>query len=422
MRRSESGWLREGRAISEKQSASARAAVSHFNTAEMVAYDAASHGLLCIGGAEMEAHAGAHVSLLSIAPDVEPAAGALRGAKLPIDSDFSKNTIAMAEPLFAALDALATPGIVACKSGRRARIVVAAWACVRQGGDVDEACAYLTSIGDLEPGAPAKEQWVRGVVAAQTVGKSNPLIFGQLFEKESSTYTYLLADAVTREAILIDPVDLTAERDLKYIDRQVTPDGRVGLKLVGALNTHCHADHITGTAALKARLPSVRSMISEDAGAKADVLLKPGQRVHFGKRWVEVVPTPGHTDGCVSFVLDDRSRVFTGDALLIGGCGRTDFQQGSASTLFQAVRSRLFSLPPECAVLPAHDYDGRTGSTILAERLTNPRLGDARTEAEFVATMANLNLPYPKKIDASLPANLVCGYPDKAAWTPAKPE
>ncbi|KAJ1640901.1 beta-lactamase-like protein [Pavlovales sp. CCMP2436] len=324
----------------------------------------------------------------------------------------------MAGPIFEALDAMATPGIVACKSGRRARIVVAAWACVRQGGDVDAAVAYLRSIEDA---TPENEQWVRGAVAAQSVGRSNPLIFRQLFEKESSTYTYLLADAVTRDAILIDPVDLTAERDLKVIDGIVTPDGKQGLTLLAGLNTHCHADHITGTAELKQRMSQVKSMISKAAGAKADVLLEAGQRVYFGKRWVEVLATPGHTEGCLSFVLDDRSMVFTGDALLIGACGRSDFQGGSAVTLFKSVRGQLFTLPPECIPPPPPPPNGRPCSTVLAERLTNPRLGDAKSEEQFIEIMAALNLPYPKKIDASLPANLLCGYPDEASWVAAKP-
>jgi len=383
----------------------------------MVAYDSPSYGLTSIGGADMEGLAAAHKSLLVLAPDVEPKAGALTGPKLPIDSDFKKNTVAMAAPIIAALDAMATPGLVVCKSGRRARVVIAAWACVRQGGDADAACAYLRSTNDLDA---EKEHWVRGVIAAHTVGATNPLVFRQLFECESNTYTYLLADGATRDAVLIDPVDLTAERDLKVIDGIVTADGKQGFKLRAGLNTHCHADHITGTAELKKRLPTVRSMISESAGAKADVLLKPGDKVHFGKRWVEVVATPGHTDGCISFVLDDRSMVFTGDALLIGACGRTDFQQGSAAKLFESVRSRLFTLPPDCVVYPAHDYNGRPCSTVLGERMTNPRLRDGITEAEFVKIMAELNLPYPKKLDASLPANILCGFPDETAWMPAK--
>jgi len=241
----------------------------------------------------------------------------------------------------------------------------------------------------------------------------------------------------------------------QVIDGIVTPDGKQGLTLLAGLNTHCHADHITGTAELKQRMSQtsafadcsnwmrplscwlsalttgtagqrrrrlqVKSMISKAAGAKADVLLEAGQRVYFGKRWVEVLATPGHTEGCLSFVLDDRSMVFTGDALLIGACGRSDFQGGSAVTLFKSVRGQLFTLPPECIVYPAHDYNGRPCSTVLAERLTNPRLGDAKSEEQFIEIMAALNLPYPKKIDASLPANLLCGYPDEASWVAAKP-
>jgi sulfur dioxygenase len=387
----------------------------------MVSYDSKDYGLTCVGSDGVAPIAGANKSLLVLAPDVEPTSGALSGVKLAMDSDFKKNSVALAAPIFAALDGMATPGIVACKSGRRARIAVAAWACVRKGGDVDGAVAYLRSTKDFDAAAPEREQWLRGAVAAQTVAVSHPLVFRQLFEKESSTCTYLLADAVTREAILIDPVVETADRDLKVLETICTADGQRGFKLIGALNTHCHADHITGTAALKAKLPAVKSMISAAAASKADVLLKPHDRVHFGSRYVDVLPTPGHTDGCVSFVLDDRSMVFTGDALLISGCGRTDFQQGSSATLYHSVRSQLFTLPPECVVYPAHDYSGRPCSTVMTERMTNPRLGDARSEAEFVEIMAKLNLAYPKKIDVAVPANLICGYPDEASWVPAKP-
>lgn len=388
----------------------------------MSTYTATTYNLACVG-ADRSTWPTDSSSLLVLAPDVDATIEGLSapGVKLPIDSDFKNNTIAMAAPIFAALDAMPTPGTVACKSGRRARIVVAAWACVRHQGDADAAVAYLRSTGDADDAKPQTEQWVRGVIAAHTVSRTNPLIFRQLFEAESSTYTYLLADSVTREAILIDPVDITVERDLKVLDSITTPDGKSGLTLVAGLNTHCHADHITGTAQLKARLPHVQAMISERANSKADVLLKPHQKICFGKRWLEVLPTPGHTDGCVSFVLDDRSMVFTGDALLIGACGRTDFQQGSSELLFASVRNRIFTLSPDCRVFPAHDYSGRTSSDVMTERKTNPRLGDAKTVDEFVTIMAELKLAPPKKLAESVPANMLCGYPDEASWVPAKP-
>lgn len=382
----------------------------------------AKHGDLsvrCASAADVAALAKQHKGLLSLA-DGLPAVDSIETSKVPLAPDFRDNTIASSRAVFAALDQLPRPKLVACKSGRRARIAVAAWVAARNGGDADAAVEYLRGTGDVADDAPQREQWVRGAVAAHTVALSAPLIFRQLFEKESSTFTYLLADSVTREAILIDPVDLTAERDLAEVESYVTPGGEQGLRLVGAANTHCHADHITGTAILKQRVPGCTSIIGAAAGAKADRYVVGGDKIRFGSRWLEVIPTPGHTDGCVSFVLDDRSMVFSGDALLIKGCGRTDFQQGSSETLFSSVRHGIFTLPPECIVYPAHDYQGRTASSVREERLLNPRLGDGKTLDEFVEIMKKLNLPYPKKIDESLPANLLCGFPDEESWRAAR--
>ena len=227
------------------------------------------------------------------------------------------------------------------------------------------------------------------------------LLFRQLFDTAgSSTYTYLLADEGSGEAILIDPV-------LEMVDRDLGIVSELGLKLTMAINTHCHADHITGTGEIKKRVPGVKSAIAAASGAAADVKLSPGDKVVFGGRHVSVRATPGHTDGCVSYVMDDESMVFTGDALLIRGCGRTDFQQGSADHLYDNVHAQIFSLPDATLVYPAHDYKGRMSSTVGEEKRFNPRL--TKSKAEFIEIMANLNLPYPKKIDASLPANLVCG-------------
>lgn len=153
-------------------------------------------------------------------------------------------------------------------------------------------------------------------------------------------------------------------------------------------------------------------MISKASKAKADIHVEPGDRIVFGARYLEVRATPGHTEGCVSYVADDDSFVLTGDALLIQGCGRTDFQGGSAETLYESVWSQLFNLPDSTVVYPAHDYKGRLSSTIGAEKETNPRLGKDKTKDEFVEIMANLNLSYPKKIDVAVPANMRCGVPD----------
>lgn len=226
------------------------------------------------------------------------------------------------------------------------------------------------------------------------------LFFRQLFEKESSTYTYLLADRDTKEAIIIDPVLETIDRDLKLINE-------LGLNLTLAVNTHCHADHITSTGLMKKRLAGLKSAISKFSGASADILLSEGDKITFGKHHLTVRETPGHTDGCTTLVTDDQSMAFTGDALLIRGCGRTDFQQGCPKKLYQSVHQKIFSLPDQCLIYPAHDYLGQTVSTVGEERKFNPRL--TKNLDEFVHIMNNLNLPKPKKIDIAVPANLVCG-------------
>ncbi|KAF6264196.1 beta-lactamase-like protein [Scenedesmus sp. NREL 46B-D3] len=177
-------------------------------------------------------------------------------------------------------------------------------------------------------------------------------------------------------------------------------------------NTHCHADHITGSGKIKSLRPGVKSSIAASSGAAADIQLQHGDSIRFGCLALRVLATPGHTSGCLCFHLQPASPraaglVFTGDALLIRGCGRTDFQQGDAGLLYDSVHSRLFTLPDDTLVYPAHDYKGLTCSTIGEEKTHNPRLTQSREE--FVALMANLGLPYPKQIDRAVPANLKCG-------------
>ncbi|XP_018410127.1 PREDICTED: persulfide dioxygenase ETHE1, mitochondrial [Nanorana parkeri] len=242
---------------------------------------------------------------------------------------------------------------------------------------------------------------VRRYCAMAAAGKG--LIFRQLFEPVSCTYTYLLADEASKEAVLIDPVLETANRDSKLIKD-------LGLKMVYAANTHCHADHITGTGALKKLLPGCKSVISKDSGALADVHIQEGDVIEFGKFSLEARSTPGHTDGCLTYVLNDKSMAFTGDALLIRGCGRTDFQQGCPNTLYNSVHSKILSLPDSCFLYPAHDYTGQTVTTVGEEKRLNPRL--TKSEAEFVKIMNNLNLARPAQIDVAVPANLKCGIQD----------
>ena len=228
----------------------------------------------------------------------------------------------------------------------------------------------------------------------------------QLFDEDSFTYTYLLWDPDTKDAILVDPVDIQVDRDVAQIEA-------LGLNLVFGINTHAHADHITGTHLLRQRIPTMQSVISKASGAKCDIAVEHGDRIVFGHRYVTVRATPGHTVGCVSYVADDQSFVLTGDALLIGGCGRTDFQGGSAENLYDSVWSQILSLPDDTLVYPAHDYKGLTSSTVRAEKDTNPRLGSAKTKQDFVEIMHNLNLAYPKHIDRAVPANMRCGVPDE---------
>jgi sulfur dioxygenase len=228
------------------------------------------------------------------------------------------------------------------------------------------------------------------------------LIFRQLFDPQSSTYTYLLADAAKREAVLIDPVLEHARRDAALIEE-------LGLKLLWTLETHVHADHVTGASLLRQSLGS-KIALAKDSGAEGgDRYLADGDTVVFGKRHLEARATPGHTGGCMSFVLDDRSMAFTGDALLIRGCGRTDFQQGDAKQLFRSVRERIFSLPDSCLLYPAHDYKGLTSSSVGEEKMYNPRLAESIGEGDFVGYMTNLGLPHPKLMQVAVPANLKCG-------------
>jgi sulfur dioxygenase len=224
----------------------------------------------------------------------------------------------------------------------------------------------------------------------------NPI---QLFDPASCTYTYLLVDDASREAVIIDPVDEQIERDLAILRAQ-------GLRLAWALETHAHADHITSAAQL-AEHAGARTAAPEGCGiATAAVQIKDGDVLSFGGEQLRALHTPGHTAGSMSYVW--RGHVFTGDTLLIDGCGRTDFQSGSAPQLYDSLTRVLFSLPDATVVWPGHDYQGRTHSTIGAEKAGNARVAN-RTLAEFVAIMNDLNLPRPRRIDEAVPANLSSG-------------
>ena len=230
------------------------------------------------------------------------------------------------------------------------------------------------------------------------------LIFRQLFDPTSSTYTYLLGDSASREAVLIDPVFEQAPRDAALL-------AELGLAVVWTLETHVHADHVTGAWLLRQRFGS-RIGVSRDSGATgADCLLAHGDRIEFGKRHLAVRATPGHTGGCLTFVLDDQTRAFTGDCLLIRGCGRTDFQNGDSHAMYASVHQQIFTLPSACLLYPAHDYGGLTVTSVDEERRFNPRLGGEISEDDFAGYMRHLGLPHPKQIDIAVPANLRCGEP-----------
>jgi sulfur dioxygenase len=241
------------------------------------------------------------------------------------------------------------------------------------------------------------------------------LIFRQLFDAASSTYTYLLADRASGQALLIDPVFEQARRDAALV-------AELGLSLAWTLETHVHADHVTGAWLLRQCLGSRIALARAGAASGADRLLEHGDRIGFGPRWLSVRATPGHTNGCLSYVLDDESRAFSGDCLLIRGCGRTDFQQGNSHALYASVRQQLFTLPGHCLIYPGHDYNGLTVTSVEEERRFNPRLGGEVSEDDFAGHMDNLKLPHPKKLDIAVPANLRCGQPDGDAWSAGEPQ
>jgi len=226
------------------------------------------------------------------------------------------------------------------------------------------------------------------------------MIFKQLFDTDTSTYTYLLACEQTKKSILIDTVASQLENYIQLLDN-------LKLTLTFTLETHVHADHVTAASLLRDTLDS-KSVVHRDAGAMcADLLVTDNIELQVGSLLIKVLHTPGHTSGCVSYVVGDR--VFTGDSLLINGCGRTDFQQGDSSTLYHSVHNKLFTLADDTLVYPGHDYNGHRVSSIAQEKALNSRLSLDKSESDFVNIMQNLNLAYPKYIDEALPANQACG-------------
>lgn len=230
------------------------------------------------------------------------------------------------------------------------------------------------------------------------------MIFRQLFENNSSTYTYLVSCPQSGETALIDPVADTVDRDLQVLQE-------MNLKLTYTLDTHIHADHLSGAHLLKSRAGSRIAYPAIDELPCADIGVREGQPFKVGQISIHPLFTPGHTDHHHAYLIDNGTNkmLFSGDALLIDGCGRTDFQSGDAATLYKMIHEKFFSLPEDTIVYPCHDYHGRRVSSIAQEKTRNARLGNNRSEDEFVKIMNELELPYPKKIDFAVPGNRQCG-------------
>lgn len=227
------------------------------------------------------------------------------------------------------------------------------------------------------------------------------MIFRQLFDKESSTYTYILADIGSHEALIIDPVLGCVDRDLQVLEE-------LDLKLKYSIDTHVHADHITGASYLKDHTQSQTAVGKEAEVLCADLKLQDGDHITIGSISLKALATPGHTDGCMSYLVNDTI-LFTGDALLIRGTGRTDFQNGSAQKLYESIQEKIYTLPSSVIIYPGHDYKGWTCTTVGEEKKHNPRIRPEIKLEDFIHTMKNLTLGLPKKIHEAVPANLNCG-------------
>ncbi len=226
------------------------------------------------------------------------------------------------------------------------------------------------------------------------------MIFYQMIESETSTFTYILGDESTKEAIIIDSVLETVERDLKLLSE-------MGLTLKYIVDTHVHADHITGAGEIRKRTGAKTAISAKAEVVCSDIILNDGDELKFGSYTLKAFETPGHTNGCMSFYTEGM--IFSGDVLLIRGTGRTDFQHGDPGQMYQSIKQKIFTLPLETKIYPAHDYKGFTYSTVALEKQFNPRIGGERTVEQFIQIMNDLKLAYPKKIDIAVPANKLCG-------------
>jgi sulfur dioxygenase len=268
------------------------------------------------------------------------------------------------------------------------------------------------STPDASTPEPSASEASISLVAAAGGG---PLLVRQLFDADTGTFTYLLADTTSRQGVIIDTVFEQHQRDLSLIRE-------LGIELQTCLDTHVHADHVTGSWLMHAATGCAIAVAAAGRAENVTLPLMHGDRVPFGSRHLQVRSTPGHTDSCLTYVLDDQSMAFTGDALLVRGCGRCDFQQGDAHTLWSSISSQIFSLPESCLLYPGHDYTGRTVTSVVEEKAYNARLGGGASERDFVGHMDNMKLPHPHRIAEALPGNLRSGKPREPlsppVWAP----
>tara|TARA_B110000438_G_C15732952_1_gene615008 strand:- start:487 stop:1191 length:705 start_codon:yes stop_codon:yes gene_type:complete len=222
----------------------------------------------------------------------------------------------------------------------------------------------------------------------------------QLFDYETCTYTYILWDLNTKDAIIIDPVLEQVNRDFAYIEK-------LNLNLKYIIETHVHADHITGGFKLKQKTSAQICYGSKTGVEGADILLDDGDKILIGTHELSVIHTPGHTEGCTSYYV--KNYIFTGDTLFIEGTGRADFQGGSSSDVYDSVRNKIFCYPDDTIIYPCHNYNGLNMSTIAYEREHNPNVGDSVLKKDFIENEKNKKRPYPKRIDVAVPANMKCG-------------
>jgi len=231
----------------------------------------------------------------------------------------------------------------------------------------------------------------------------NSIKIRQLFDYETWTYTYLLWCEETKQCLLIDPVIEQIDRDLKLIKK-------IGLNLKYVLETHVHADHITGADAIRKKM-NIKIIYGSKTGVKgADIYLDDNQLLDLGDHKIKAIHTPGHTSGCTSYYIEGY--IFTGDTLFIEGTGRTDFQGGSSSDTYDSVTKKIFSFPDSTIVYPSHNYNGFTCSTIKEEKDSNPNVGLNISKEDFIDNESKKERPYPKRFDIAVPANMNCGKVD----------